>query len=489
MDSIISRRHLAAAAGGFLAATGTYRSVSAQSADRTSTLPVINASDYSPVGDGVADDTGPLQAALDEAERQGGARVLVGPGTYRCNLVIGSNTTLQGASTRGTTLMAVAGSNRDVLLGRDFADLTGTLTQYPELRGANYIGLSSLTIDGDRSTNSAGCGIRIWGRSQAFRDLIIQNCAEDGVYLEFTTHDVGDSVEDNVEAFFHNIKTILNGGNGWRHRGPHDSILSNFVTFSNDGWGFMSEGVPDGYNGVISGTAWNSWLNGLGSFHFGAQPAFLSDSTASGPNRGIGIELSADSGAVRMTGILILGHETGLVLRGGNHIFNGVILNSISSTPGWRGTGILIDGAGLCMLDLTGSSNERAIVVQSEWGPNMIRGRLNVPEGGQLLVGDVMPTTSLDLARIGADGNEVIVQIPGVRRYQPTPVIPDGEGTPTPPDTTGSVDTHHTAGTPEADAQATPIGTPVPDRQPATPGSVDPLPSDPADETPSPSGN
>jgi hypothetical protein len=475
VDSSVSRRRLAAAAGGLLVAAGVHRPAVAQS-DPTPQLPVILASDFGPVGDGETDDSAALQSALDQAEQQGGGLVLIGPGIFRCNLIIGSQTTIQGAGHRTTTLMAVAGSNRPVIEGRGFAELTGTLTEYPERRGANYIGLSMLTVDGARATNTSGAGIQIWGRSHVFRDLIVQNCAEDGISLEFTTHGQGDSIEDNVEGFFTNIKTILNGGNGWRHRGPHDSVLSNFVTFSNDGWGFISEGTPDGYNGGISGSGWNSWLNGLGSFHFGVSPGYLSDSAATGPNLGIGIELAATAGSSRMSGILISGHETGLVLRGGNHIFSGVILNSTSSTEGWPGTGILIDNAGLCVLDVTGSQNERAIAVDFEWGPNIIRGRFNVPANGILLSGFVQPQTTLDLARIGADGSETIVQIPGVHQYVPAPPVPQADSPVDPVVTTetGAAEVEGTAELSEAGATS-----------PAVPGET-PLPSQAASVTPSP---
>lgn len=370
------------------------------------------ASDFGATGDGMTDDTASLQQALDTAEDEGGGLIVLGSGTYRCNLTIGSRTSLFGMGPRATTLKSVAGANRPVIQGRGFAELTGTMKATPETRGANYVGIANLCIDGDRETNTSGCGVQIWGRAQILQDLIVQNCAEDGIFLEFTTHDAGE-IEDDLEGFFSNIKTIKNGGNGWTHRGPHDSILSQFVTFSNGGWGLKSEGLPNSYNGGISGIGWNSWLNGLGSFHFGQTPGFLSDSSATGEG-GIGIELLADSGAVRMHGILISGHEVGLYLRGSNHTFSGVVLRAVSPDPARSGSGIVVDGASLCLIDVTGSDNQSAIVINSELGPNVLRGRFNVPPGGALLVGSVSPTTTVDLARIGQDGSASLVQLPTI---------------------------------------------------------------------------
>ena len=414
MENSLNRRRLAVSAASLIAATAAGRPtvVAAQPAQMDQ-QPVILASDFGVTGDGDTDDSAGLQQALDLAEQRGGGLVMLGGGTYRCNVTIGSRTTLHGVGPRSTTLISVAGANRAVIEGRDFASLTGTDKVTPEDRGANYIGIANLCVDGDRATNAQGCGIRIWGRAQIFQDLIVQNCAEDGIFLEFTTHDAGEIVDD-LEGFFTNIKTIKNGGNGWTHRGPHDSILSQFVTFSNDGWGFKSEQRANSYFGGISGTGWNSWLNGLGSFHFGATPGYLSDSAASGSNRGTGIELIETSGSVRMTGILILGHETGLILRGRNHTFSGVVLDSISDTADRMAVGILIDNAGLCLIDATGSNNACAIRIAGEFAPNLIRGRFSVPQGGQLLLGSVLPATTVDLASIGADGSASLVQLPTV---------------------------------------------------------------------------
>lgn len=415
MNNSVNRRRLASVAAGLLAtgaSLGLSGPLAAQSAMPGSGTWLLG-SDFGATGDGLTDDSASLQMALDTAEQRGGGMVILGSGVFRCNLTIGSRVSLVGMGPRATTLISVPGANRSVIEGRGFADWTGTDKGTPETRGANYVGIANLCIDGNRGTNERGCGIRIWGRAQILQDLIVQNCAEDGIFLEFTTHDAGE-IEDDLEGFFTNIKTIKNGGNGWTHRGPHDSILSQFVTFSNDGWGFKSEGRRGSYNGGISGMGWNSWLNGLGSFHFGATPGFLSDSSATGES-GTGIELLAeDSGSVRMTGILISGHEIGLYLRGSNHTFSGVVLNSVSRPESSPGRGIVLEGAGLCLIDVAGSDNDVAMAIISETGPNIIRGRFNVPADGQLLTGNVSPATTVDLAQIGAAGSLSLVQIPTV---------------------------------------------------------------------------
>jgi hypothetical protein len=408
----LSRRTLLGTAAGFAAGATAAVAVAARQADGQDG-PWLDVRGFGAAGDGVADDTGAVQAAIDAVEATGGGLVVFPPGTFRCNVLVGSRVGLLGSGTRATTLKAVAGSNRSVVEGRGFASLAGSAKQTPETRGDNYVTLDSLTIDGDRASNAAGSGIRIWGRSHLFQNLVVQSCAEDGIVLEFTTHDGGE-IEDDLEAFFDNVKTIKNGGNGWTHRGPHDSILSNFVTFSNDGWGFASSSAAGSFNGGISGRGWNSWLNGRGSFDFGTTLGFLSDSQATGQFTGVGIQLAAGSGSSRLTGILISAHETGLVLRGTNHLFSGVVIGCHNEEDS-GGAGIVLDGAGLCLIDAVGSENHTAVEIRSEGAPNVLRGRFNVPGGRTLLAGDPDVDSSVDLVGIGSDGTASYVQLPGGR--------------------------------------------------------------------------
>lgn len=370
----------------------------------------INVQDYGALGDGTTDDTAAIQAAIDAVEAAGGGAVVLGAGTYRGNVLVGSRVALVGEGSGQTTLKAVAGSDDDVVRGKGFLTWTGTNKQTPETRGDNYVQLVGLTIDGDKATNSSGIGVRLWGRCYLFRDLVVQHCAEDGIWTEFTTHDTGNP-EDALEAYYADIKTILNDGNGWTYRGPHDSILSRYVTMGNAGWGFQSGSASGSYSGGISGDHWNSWLNTLGSFDFGGALGGLNHAQATGPYAGTGIRLSAISGTSKMTNILISGHETGLYLRGDNHTFSGVVqdCHNLANTAG---AGILIDGANLAVVDATGWGNHVAINWQSEAGPGSYRGRFNVPTGKQLVAGYPNGLSAVDLAAIGVDGNRAWAQQP-----------------------------------------------------------------------------
>ncbi|MGI8485049.1 MAG: glycosyl hydrolase family 28-related protein, partial [Thermomicrobiales bacterium] len=165
-----------------------------------------NVRDYGAIGDGITDDTLAIQAAIDSLPISGGL-VYVPAGTYLCNIQVGSFLTLRGAGAGSTILKSLPGSDRDVISGKNFAHLTGTAKVSPETRGDNCLYLFDLTIDGNKGANQTGYGVRIWGRSHIWQNIIIQNCPNDGVFSEFTTNDGGET-RDALEAFFDNVKCI-----------------------------------------------------------------------------------------------------------------------------------------------------------------------------------------------------------------------------------------------------------------------------------------
>jgi hypothetical protein len=188
---------------------------------------------------GAANSTAGMQAAVDDAEAAGGRALLLPAGTINCNIEVGSNIALRGQGILATTLKSVAGSDADVIKGKSFDDNTnGGWTGNPEDNGDNFLELSDLTIDGNKADNSSGYGIRIWGRAHRWTNMVVRNCADDGIWSEFArevTSFAGDT--PLLEGNFHGITTIWNNGNGWTFRGPHDSMIDKFVTFGNSGWG------------------------------------------------------------------------------------------------------------------------------------------------------------------------------------------------------------------------------------------------------------
>lgn len=312
---------------------------------------------FGAAGDGTTDDSVAVQAAQDAVATNGGI-LYFGQRVYLCNFILDSNVWVKGSGVNITILQSVASSDADVIAGRNFSTLTGTSKATPETRGVRYVKISDLTIKGDKATNSSGFGIRLWGCSLQFDNLMVQDCAEDGIWTEFTTHDTPSTPDwqDNMlESFFNNIKVVGNGGNGWTFNGPHDSHLNNFVAAHNGGWGF--EGLT-GYSSIC-GSNWNGWSNTTGCYTFTAGAA-LNQIVASGP----GIGLQSLQGGVRVTNLFASGCVGVAVdLTGQQNFIQGVI--RASTTHALQLTSVCWN-----KFDLIMSENASNLNIVSEAGAN-----------------------------------------------------------------------------------------------------------------------
>jgi hypothetical protein len=166
----------------------------------------------------------------------------VGPGVFYCNVLLRSNQSIIGSGAFLTTLKSANGANADVVKGYNYATLTGTNQNgSPSLTaGDNFVTLRDLTIDGNKANNTSGYGIRIWGRSNRFTNVIAQNCAQDGIRTEYAS-DINSFLPTNlIESHYDNVRTLSNGGNGWTDYGPHDSVMNQYEAFGNGGWGHLS---------------------------------------------------------------------------------------------------------------------------------------------------------------------------------------------------------------------------------------------------------
>jgi len=359
------------------------------------------------IADGTTDSSGAFQKANDSIITSGG-KIQLGAGIYLASFIVDSFVTVTGLGINITKIKTPNNANKDTIQGRNFVTLTSTVKATPENRGVRYFNLKDLTLDGNKDNNVTGFGIRIWGCSLSFQNIIVQNCAEDGIWTEFTTHDdptgSSDPSHEALESTFFNIKTLSNGGNGWTFKGPHDSVITNFITFGNGGWGLEQLTV----NSNIKGSDWNSWLNTTGSFYVGSSMQ-VHDIVASGPYTGVGIELAAGTGSSKFTNLTIGGHLTGLILRGADHIIHGQVLNCRNPLK-TAGNGIEFDGSINCLLDVVMSGCFNYFKFTSEAGRSVIRGIVQ-HEVGETLFSPVMPNTdhiNLVTNGAGAAGAQVV---------------------------------------------------------------------------------
>jgi len=381
---------------------------------------------YLAKGDGITDDTAAGQAALNAAEAAGGGIVRFTRGTYIGNWILPPKVVLVGDGIGSTILKAKAGSNEDVIKGKDFATLTNkAYAAGDSARGAYLIEIRELTIDGNKANNTAGWGIRVWGSRHRWRNVQVQNCKSGGIWTEFTTHDGTTSTDDVLEAYFTDIKTLLNDGDGWRYRGPHDSNIVNFLAMGNAGWGFRSELLGGSYNGNLGKCSnWNAWANTLGAYQFGGV-VFLGGVEAGGPS-GPGIEFTGAAGASKITNAMVSAHTIGLWMRGADNHFHGQIMDCSVA-------GIRLDGAGSSIIHATGDGNAVAVDVVSEIRGNHIFGVFGISPAEVLTAGAAFNSQSTVLLS-GVDnggGRSDIVQFPTatLKAMGWSPVLPASDGT------------------------------------------------------------
>jgi len=182
----------------------------------------VSVKDYGAVGDGVTDDTAAIQTALTACVSSGAALCFPAGIYLSGRLTINSNQKLVGESKATTTIKLKNSANTDLLYGANSDALWGTNTS----AGVNNVTITNLTLDGNRTNNTAGSCIAIYGASLNFYELNIANAPHHGIRTEW--YQYGEQIF-GMEGYFERIVIDSSGRHGWWFKGPHDSVFINCI--------------------------------------------------------------------------------------------------------------------------------------------------------------------------------------------------------------------------------------------------------------------
>jgi len=183
-----------------------------------------------------------ITAAITAAHDAGGGRVVLGPYVGMTSSTLWTNSTVlmrSGVDVVGTSksvrLELANGSNCDVVSSPNFGALTGTgqanLDPATEATGPSRWSLKNLTIDGNRTNQTAGNGVRVYAFNYVLEGLTIENCWDTGLYGEW-----GQPSNTGLQAFectWKDLKIRKNGHHGWVHCGPSDGRCDDITIESN----------------------------------------------------------------------------------------------------------------------------------------------------------------------------------------------------------------------------------------------------------------
>ncbi|UVG20772.1 tail fiber/spike domain-containing protein [Klebsiella quasipneumoniae] len=157
-----------------------------------------------------------------------------------------------GAGAHATELFLLPGSNCDIIKSENFDVLTDTGYTTDNALVPSWMGLKLLRINGNRSNNESGNGVSLYGPRLNFDELLVMQCAGNGLYTEYSDLFGSDDWVGQEEGRIGTVISRNNGARGWHYRGPHNTVANNIICAYNDDFGFYNETLAGKYDGNIT---------------------------------------------------------------------------------------------------------------------------------------------------------------------------------------------------------------------------------------------
>lgn len=333
----------------------------------------------------------PIQAAIDMQAAAGGGRVCVPGGVWVISgpIYLRTGVWLEGSSRLGAILRVAPGANAGIKT-LDFENLAAQCTATPAAcpSGGEYsFGIRDLHLDGNKQNGGMGDGVSIYGTSFGIESVFIRDFSGWGLismYAGGNSHGPlgnpdGPPLEAHVRELI--VKECAAGQIDWA--GPHDSLLSNVVTVSQN-----INAIPAAFRIRDNGSA----IQVLHSHFWGGDPDH---------------QIVVQTGSVQLIDCQVEGGSLSQVYLdnvAGTRIVGGRIAGQSPGTTGQRG--IVFDNARNTFVFSTFSDlNGGAIDFLDDSGNNMIHASVGLRVGDPLYVGNPAPRTVRHIIARRDNGN------------------------------------------------------------------------------------
>ena len=187
---------------------------------------VYDVTTFGAQGDGTADDSNAIQAAIDAANSRGGGTVVFPAGTFRVTraLTIYSQIVFRGAGTRATVIRKSPGGGAyPIVKSPAYDPPTGEPT--PIFSWS----LQNISFDGNRDAGALGNGVQVYASGYSMFNVTIYNCEGRGLWGEFHAEEPppGELLEAQLANVW--VHHCTSGGIYWN--GPKDSQWVNVVVY------------------------------------------------------------------------------------------------------------------------------------------------------------------------------------------------------------------------------------------------------------------
>jgi hypothetical protein len=196
-------------------------------------LLAYNVLDFGAKGDGTSDDTAAITAALSAASS--GGEVYFPVGTYiTTTQTLAAKVHLRGAGIEATTIKLKNSTNADL-----FSAQTGSINLSAAFgagsAGSLYnFGIYDMTLDGNKANQSSGTSypLRFYGYGYILQNLRVKNGRSGGILSDWNGGSNSPG-QDSMEAQWSNIKVHDCGGIGIQVGGPHDTQMTQVISYLN----------------------------------------------------------------------------------------------------------------------------------------------------------------------------------------------------------------------------------------------------------------